>query len=265
MASDERRERRPRIAALATAACVSTVLTSGYGIAVLALAEHAEREAIEATSRLEAAVGGANAAARAFAEQTIAWKDLVFHEGDRREVARRRSAFASQSKRVVEALDLLVEQGVAAELPVDGIESAGRRVLEAQALLATRLAELRVDLEGARRAGDGFAEKRRLDLEVDLEVEPSVTQASFEIVQVAENWSRLAANRRADRARDEAERVRRLRAWFEILALVTSGLVLLTAIAAVAAPSTRRRAGSGESEAKPASGSASGSSPGPAA
>lgn len=249
MASNERRERRPRIAALATAACVSTVLTTGFGIAILALAEHAEREAIDETSRLEAAVGGANAAARAFAEQTIAWKDLVFHEGDRRDRARRRSAFASQSKRTVEALDLLVEEGMAAELPVEGVESAGRRVLEAQALLAMRLAELRqeTDAGGAPRADDGLAERRLLD----LEVEPSVTQASFEIVQVAENWSRLAAERRADRAQTEAERVRRLRAWLEILTIVTSGLVLMTAIAAVAAPSARRRTEPGESAAGP--------------
>lgn len=231
MVHEPRRDRTPRIAILALGACVATVATTGFGIAVLAIAEHSEREAIAQTVRLEAAVSGANVAARSFADRTIAWKDLVFHGGDARDRARLRAAFASRSTRTTEALESLTEQGRAAGLPLEGVESAIGRVSVVETLLAERAADLRserdVDVDALRT--------------VDREADPAIAQAAFEIDQVAERWSKLAAERRTTQAEADAERVRRLRAWFEILALATSVTVIATAVGSIAAARRRDR------------------------
>ena len=68
---------------------------------------------------------------------------------------------------------------------------------------------------------------------IDRSVKPMLNQASFQIESVAKVWSETAAARGTEFVSQSVASMGRMKAWLEILTLITTTLVIATAVLAV--------------------------------
>lgn len=207
---------------LALAAAAATILLAGLAIAVLATAESRVRNAVEQQRALDAAVQEAAAAAGALAAQNAAWKSYLLAADwrDERGVLRAKSALATATAELSERLGQVVSLGSNAALPTDGATRAVARATEAKVLLVESMADARGADEGALAAADQA-------------LLPAMEQARHELSAISDEWTSLARARRIEAAITAADSARRMKAWIEILSLVTVGLVIAVGAIAV--------------------------------
>lgn len=215
---------------LALAAAAATILLAGLAIAVLATAELRVRSAVEQQRALDAAVQEASAAAGALAVQDGAWKSylLAADRRDERGALRAKSALATATAELSERLDQVVAIGSAAALPTDGATRAVASAMQAKSLLIESLADARGGDEDALVAADQA-------------LSPAMEQARHELFSLSDEWSVLARTRRIEATTMAADSARRMKAWIEILSLVTVGLVV--AVGAIAVRRERMHVG----------------------
>ncbi|MEY5031417.1 MAG: hypothetical protein RL354_448 [Planctomycetota bacterium] len=218
-----RAHRRSRLAGpFALAAVAATILLSGLAITVLATAELRVRAAVAAQRALDEAVQESAACAGAFASQTAAWKSYLLAESwnDERASSRAKSALATASSELHERLARLEELGTQSGLPVDAATRAARTASSATEQLVEAIADTRGSDEASLIAAD------RATL-------PAIEQVRHELFTLHSDWSRSASELRVEATSAAAETARRIKAWIEILSLLTVILVVTVGALAV--------------------------------
>ena len=206
--------------------CISTVVMSGFCIATLAINQADQKRELAKLKLLNAAVASVTDAARAFDGQTIAWNALVLHAGsDLKERSQLRSAFAQQSRLATEAIESLLQQGRDVGLPMEGAETAAESYASTNSAWEERMSELRS------MAGENPTIETLRAL--DRAVNPLLQQTSFRLESVAKLWSDTAATLGTEYVSQSVASIGRMKAWLEILALITTAFVLATAVIAV--------------------------------
>lgn len=206
--------------------CISTVVMSGFCIATLAINQADQKRELAKLKLLNAAVASVTDAARAFDGQTIAWNALVLHAGsDLKERSQLRSAFAQQSRLATEAIESLLQQGRDVGLPMEGAETAAESYASTNSAWEERMSELRS------MAGENPTIETLRAL--DRAVNPLLQQTSFRLESVAKLWSDTAATLGTEYVSQSVASIGRMKAWLEILTLITTALVLATAVLAV--------------------------------
>lgn len=206
--------------------CISTVVMSGFCIATLAINQADQKRELVKLKMLNAAVTSVTDAARAFDGQTIAWNAVVLHAGsDLKERSRLRSAFAQQSRLAAEAMESLLQRGRDAGLPMESAETVAESFASTNTAWNERMSELRA-LAGE---NPSIETLRALDRAVN----PLLQQTSFRLESVAELWSDTAATLGTEYVSQSVASIGRMKAWLEILTLITTALVLATAVLAV--------------------------------
>ena len=206
--------------------CISTVVMSGFCIATLAINQADQKRDLAKLKLLNAAVASVTDAARAFDGQTIAWNALVLHAGsDLKERSQLRSAFAQQSRLATEAIESLLQQGRDVGLPMEGAETAAESYASTNSAWEERMSELRS------MAGENPTIETLRAL--DRAVNPLLQQTSFRLESVAKLWSDTAATLGTEYVSQSVASIGRMKAWLEILTLITTALVLATAVLAV--------------------------------
>lgn len=206
--------------------CISTVVMSGFCIATLAINQADQKQELIKLKMLHAAVVSVTEASCAFDGQTIAWNSLVLHAGSNlKERSRFRSAFAQQSRLAAEAMESVLQQGRDVGLPIECAENAADSYADTNTAWEDRMSELRI-MNG----GNPTIETLR---ELDRAVNPQLQQTSFRLESVAKLWSDTAATLGTEYVSQSVASIGRMKAWLEILALITTAFVLATAVLAV--------------------------------
>ena len=206
--------------------CISTVVMSGFCIATLAINQADQKHELLKLKKLNAAVASVTDASCACDGQTIAWNSLVLHAGSNlKERSRFRSAFAQQSRLAAEAMETLLQQGRDVGLPIESAETAAESYADTNTAWEDRMSELRI-MNG----GNPTIETLR---ELDRAVNPLLQQTSFRLESVAKLWSDTAATLGTEYVSQSVASIGRMKAWLEILALITTAFVLATAVIAV--------------------------------
>ncbi len=206
--------------------CIATVIMSGFCIATLAISQADQKRELVTLKLLNDAVASVTEAAHAMDGQTIAWNALILHSGGGlKERSVLRSAFAQQSRAAAEAMELLLQRGRTAALPLENAEAAEAAFASANEALGERMTELRT-MAGETQTLDALRA-------IDRSVKPMLNQASFQIESVAKVWSETAAARGTEFVSQSVASMGRMKAWLEILTLITTTLVIATAVLAV--------------------------------